>query len=330
MGEVAHRSAEYDDRYCRERSAYTHQKKAWSPTVKQLKQAHQSISIQQLCKLLGYTPQAYHKHNKKQFHQQYNEGLILYEIDVIRKHQPRCGGRKLYIMLQSFFEQHNITMGRDKFFALLKRNKLLVRKTKRSVHTTNSKHHFYRYPNLVKGFVPLKAHELWVADITYIPLKERFAYLFLITDAYSRKIVGFHVSDDMKVSSALVALKQALTQKPAETIVIHHSDRGVQYCSTEYVSLLQQHNAMISMTNNGDPLENAIAERVNGILKTELISKGYSDVHAASVHIARCITIYNYRRRHSSLNWQIPADVHNQKGPQVRRWKNYYYSAKLR
>jgi transposase InsO family protein len=279
---------------------------------------------------LGYSPQAYHKHNKKTFQQQLNEGLILSEIDAIRKHQPRCGGRKLFIMLQPFLKQHNISMGRDKFFDLLKRNKLLVRKTKRNVYTTMSKHHYHRYPNLVKGFNPMKAHELWVADITYIPLKERFAYLFLITDAYSRKIVGYHVSDDMKVSSAVVALKQALAQKPTETIVIHHSDRGIQYCSNEYVSLLKEYNAMISMTESGDPLENAIAERVNGILKTELISSSYSDIHAASIHISRCITIYNHRRRHSSLNWQLPAIVHEQKGPQIRRWKNYYYSHKLK
>lgn len=279
---------------------------------------------------MGYSPQAYHKHNKKTFQQQLNEGLILNEIDAIRKHQPRCGGRKLFIMLQPFLIQHNISIGRDKFFDLLKRNKLLVRKTKRNVYTTMSKHHYHRYPNLVKGFTPMKAHELWVADITYIPLKERFAYLFLITDAYSRKIVGYHVSDDMKVSSAAVALKQALAQKPTETIVIHHSDRGIQYCSNEYVSLLNEHNAMISMTESGDPLENAIAERVNGILKTELISSRYSDIHAASIHISRCITIYNHRRRHSSLNWQLPAIVHEQKGPQIRRWKNYYYSHKLK
>lgn len=279
---------------------------------------------------MGYSPQAYHKHNKRQFLEHFNEGLILQEIDAIRKHQPRCGGRKLFIELQPFFTQHNITIGRDKFFDLLKRNKLLIRKTKRNVYTTMSKHHFYRYPNLIKGFTPMKAHELWVADITYIPLKERFAYLFLITDAYSRKIVGFHVSDDMKVSSAVVALKQALAQKPPETIVMHHSDRGIQYCSNEYVSLLNEHHAMISMTQSGDPLENAIAERVNGILKTELISSAYSDVYAASVHISRCITIYNHRRRHSSLNWQIPAAVHEQKGPQIRRWKNYYYSHKLK
>lgn len=279
---------------------------------------------------MGFTPQAYHKHNRKQFLEHYNEGLILHEIDAIRKYQPRCGGRKLYMDIEPFLKQHHISMGRDKFFELLKRNKLLVRKTKRSVHTTMSKHHYHRYPNLVKGFTPLKAHELWVSDITYIPLKERFAYLFLITDAYSRKIVGFHVSDDMKVSSAVLALKKALAQKPPETIVIHHSDRGIQYCSNEYVSLLQQNNAMISMTQSGDPLENAIAERVNGILKTELISSYYKDVDAASIHISRCITIYNYRRRHSSLNWQIPAVVHTQKGPQIKRWKNYYYPSKTK
>ena len=277
---------------------------------------------------MGYSPQAYHKQQKKQLQQGLTEQGVLEQVDIIRRQQPRCGGRKLFIMLQPFFTRHNITMGRDKFFALLKKNSLLVRRKKRSVHTTNSKHHFYRYPNLVKDFTPLKAHELWVADITYIPLKERFAYLFLVTDAYSRKIVGFHVSDDMKVSAAVLALKKALAQKPVETIVIHHSDRGIQYCCTEYVKLLQQHHALISMTSNGDPLENAIAERVNGILKTELISSFYEDMYAASVHISRCITIYNYRRRHSSLNWQIPHEVHQQHGPQIRRWKNYYQPPK--
>jgi putative transposase len=273
---------------------------------------------------LGYSPQAYHKKQKRNVIQLSNEHLILQQIDAIRKLQPRCGGRKLFIMLQPFFKQHNMAMGRDNFFALLAKNKLLVRKRKRNVYTTNSKHHFHRYPNLAKDFVPLKAHELWVADITYVPLKERFAYLFLITDAYSRKIVGFHVSDDMKVSSATLALKKALAQKPPETIVIHHSDRGIQYCSTEYVALLQQYHTMISMTQNGDPYENAIAERLNGILKGEFISRHYDTVDNASNHIARCITIYNYKRRHSSLNWQIPDDVHKQQGPQIRRWKNYY------
>jgi len=280
--------------------------------------------VKSICCLLGYTPQAYHKQTKHRLIKQVNEGLILQQVHLMRKEQPRCGSRKLLIMLQPFLSMHNINIGRDHFFTLLAKNKLLVRKTKRSVHTTNSKHHFHRYPNLAKGFTPLKAHELWVSDITYIPLKDRFAYLFLITDAYSRKIVGHYVSDDMKVSSAVVALKKALAQKPVETIVIHHSDRGIQYCSNEYVNLLQQHHAMISMTQSGDPLENAVAERVNGILKTELISSSYEDIDRASLSIARAIIIYNYKRRHSSLNYQIPNDVHQQKGPQIRRWKNYY------
>jgi putative transposase len=278
--------------------------------------------------LLGYTPQAYHKKTKQHFIKEVNEQLIIQQVHAVRKEQPRCGTRKLLIMLQPFFVQHNIAMGRDAFFDLLSKNKMLVRKTKRSMHTTNSKHHFRRYPNLAKDFTPLKAHELWVSDITYIPLKDRFAYLFLITDAYSRKIVGHHVSDDMKVSSAVVALKKALDQKPVETIVLHHSDRGIQYCSNEYVALLQQHHALISMTQSGDPLENAIAERVNGILKTELISSSYPDIDKAALSIARAVIIYNFKRRHSSLNYQIPNDVHQQKGPQIKRWKNYYYSPK--
>lgn len=228
-------------------------------------------------------------------------------------------------MLKPVLQEQNINIGRDAFFTLLAENKLLVRNKKRSVHTTNSKHLFYRWPNLVKGFEPQHAHELWVADITYIPLiEERFAYLYLITDAYSRKIVGFHISDNMRVGSAVVALQKALEQKPPDAIVIHHSDRGMQYCSNEYVQLLQQHHALISMTQNGDPYENAMAERVNGILKTELIAASYQTIKEASIHITRCITIYNFRRVHSSINYQIPHHVHTQKGPQIKRWKNYY------
>ena len=286
------------------------------------------VSVQSICRLLGFTPQAYHKKSKRLFVKQVNDDLIIDQVRHLRKLQPRCGTHKLLIDLQPFLQQQHIALGRDYFFHLMAANKLLVRKTKRSVHTTNSKHHFCRYPNLAKTFEPMKAHELWVSDITYIPLKNRFAYLFLITDAYSRKIVGHHVSDDMKVSSAVVALKKAIDQKPMETIVIHHSDRGIQYCSHEYVNLLQQHHALISMTQSGDPLENAIAERVNGILKTELISSSYEDIDKAALSIARAVTVYNYKRRHSSLNYQVPNDVHTQKGPQIKRWKNYNYSRK--
>jgi transposase InsO family protein len=274
--------------------------------------------------LFGYSRQAFYKHQKIQFATLGKTKLIIEQVLIIRKQQPKCGGRKLLFMLQPFFEQRKILIGRDAFFDLLAKNKLLVRNKKRSVHTTNSKHFFYRYPNLVHDFKPMHAHELWVADITFIPVTDRFVYLYLITDAYSRKIVGFHVSDNMRVASAVIALQKALDQKPADAIVIHHSDRGMQYCSNEYVKMLQHHHALISMTQNGDPYENAMAERVNGILKTELIAERYADEKEAMQHITRCITIYNYRRVHSSINYQIPHHVHLQKGPQIKRWKNYY------
>jgi len=274
--------------------------------------------------LFGHSRQAFYKHQKLQFAILSKTQLIIEQVLYIRKQQPRCGGRKLLFMLQAFLKQQHIAIGRDAFFDLLAKNKLLVRNKKRRVNTTNSKHFFYRYPNLVKAFTPLHAHELWVADITYIPVNDRFAYLHLITDAYSRKIVGFHVSDNMRVDSAVIALQKALDQKPSDAIVIHHSDRGMQYCSNEYVKLLQQHHARISMTQNGDPYENAMAERVNGILKTELIAETYTEVKEAMQHITRCITIYNYRRVHSSINYQIPHHVHSMQGPQIKRWKNYY------
>jgi transposase InsO family protein len=275
--------------------------------------------------LFGFSRQAFYKHQQLQFATISKTKMLIEQVLFIRKQQPRCGGRKLLVMLQPFFIERNITIGRDAFFNLLAKNKLLVRRKKRSVYTTNSKHFFYRYPNLVKDFRPLHAHELWVADITFIPLKDnRFAYLYLLTDGYSRKIVGFHVSDNMRVDSAVVALQKALDQKPADAIVIHHSDRGMQYCSNEYVRLLKEHHALISMTQNGDPYENAMAERVNGILKSELIAESYADVREAMQHITRCITVYNFRRVHSSINYQIPHHVHIQKGPQIKRWKNYY------
>lgn len=329
MGEAAYNGAGYFDQCGRKTIEYFHKKKAWQPTVQEVKKTH-PFSLKRICRLLGYSPQAYHKRQQRNLKLQVEEELILQQVDRIRKQQPRCGGRKLFIMLQSFFDQHRIDMGRDRFFDLLRNHRLLIRRRRMRPFTTQSNHRFRRYPNLTRDFKPMKAHELWVTDITYIPLHNRFAYLFLVTDAYSRKIVGFHVSDDMKVSSAIVALKKAFYQKPPEAIVMHHSDRGIQYCSTAYVNLLNQHHSLISMTEKGDPYENAIAERVNGILKTELISKSYSDIDAASSHILRCITIYNHRRRHSSLNWQVPAEVHNQKGPQIKRWKNYWNPEKTK
>ncbi len=176
---------------------------------------------------LGYSPQAYHKHNKKQFIQHFNEGLILEQIDTIHKQQPRCGGRKSFIMLTSFFEKHNICIGRDKFFELLKRNKLLIRKTKREG--------LYHYEQTSLLPLSLPGEGVYAIEGTwalgkwyYLYTTEREVCLPVFNHRCLGKIVGFHVSDDMKVSSAVVALKKAVAQKPPETIVIHHSDRGIQ------------------------------------------------------------------------------------------------------
>ena len=170
----------------------------------------------------------------------------------------------------------------------------------------------------------MHAHELWVADITYIPMKERFAYLYLITDAYSRKIVGFHVSDDMRVSSAIVALQKAIDQKPADAIVIHHSDRGSQYCSHNYVDLLLKNNIGISMTENGDPYENALAERVNGIIKTEFnLYSSLLGFEQTRNQVSKSIKSYNELRPHASCDYLTPNQTHLQSEKLNKRWKNY-------
>jgi len=285
----------------------------------------ESRSISSLCSLLGYSRQAFYRFRQDAEREALQHDLILQKVLSIRKPLKRVGTRKLLFMMQDFMQQHHIQIGRDSLFDLLASHRLLIRRRIRRIPvTTFSDHWMHKYPNLIIGYIPVGPNQLWVSDITYICLINDFAYLSLITDAYSRKIVGFHVSDDMRATSAIVALQKAFDQKPTDAIVIHHSDRGIQYCSNDYVALLKQHHARISMTQNGDPYENALAERVNGILKTELISETYPDLRQAMQHIARCITIYNYRRIHSSLNWQIPDDVHQQKGPQVKKWKNYY------
>ena len=236
------------------------------------------------------------------------------------------GTRKLYAVMQPFFKAHGIELGRDALFSLLSERGLLIKKRKRSgCITTFSRHRFKKYPNLIKEFIPIAPNQLWVSDITYIHLKQGFAYLSLITDAYSRKIVGFYLSRDLSAQGPLKALKMALTNNPNRTELIHHSDRGVQYCCNEYVSLLATKNAIkISMTENGDPLENAIAERVNGILKQELLEEEFPDFDTAQKAIAIACSTYNHLRPHGSINNMKPTEAHLKTGLINRKWKNYY------
>ena len=289
----------------------------------------ESRSIQTLCSLLGYSRQAFYKFVKHAEKEALQHDLILLEVLRIRKTLKRLGTRKLLFKMEGFMREHHIEIGRDAMFDLLATHKLLIRKRKRRVPvTTFSDHWMRKYPNLIVDFIPTAPNQLWVSDITYITLKEDFAYLSLITDAYSRKIVGFYLSETLSADGCIKALQMALNNNPQLGRLIHHSDRGSQYCCADYVSILDKHFVKISMTQSGDPLENAIAERVNGILKDELLEKIYINYQEAKQAIAAAISIYNYQRPHSSIDMLTPIEAHLREGELKRRWKNYYSKKK--
>ena len=275
--------------------------------------------------MLGYSRQAYYQQKKQYEKESLQHDLLINEVLKIRKIQKRLGGRKLLHKLERFIQEHHISIGRDAFFDLLSERKLLVRKRKRRKPiTTFSDHWMRKYPNLIEGFYPTAPNQLWVSDITYIVLVDGFAYLSLITDAYSRKIVGFYLSMDLSAEGCVKALNMALNNNPVLGKLIHHSDRGSQYCCSDYVKILNDIYIKISMTQNGDPKENAIAERVNGILKDELLDKVYLDYKHAVVGVSVAISTYNHQRPHGSIDYLTPFEAHFRSGELKRRWKNYY------
>lgn len=286
----------------------------------------ESRSITALCSLLGYARQAYYQHKKQLEKESLQHDVLVNEVMKIRKTQKRIGGRKLLFLLEPFMQEHHISIGRDAFFDLLSERCLLVRKRKRNKPiTTFSDHWMRKYPNLIEGFYPTAPNQLWVSDITYIVVGDGFAYLSLITDAYSRKIVGFYLSVDLSAEGCIRALAMALRNNKEDLgRLIHHSDRGSQYCCSDYVGILNDNYIRISMTQNGDPRENAIAERVNGILKDELLEKSYANYGQAVKGISVAISIYNHQRPHGSIDYLMPIEAHFRSGELKRRWKNYY------
>lgn len=278
------------------------------------------------CSLLGYSRQAYYQYQKQQQREAFEKEIIVQEVLRHRKLQKRIGGRKLFVMMSAFLKQHAIGMGRDTFFSLLRSYGLLVRIRKRKAITTDSNHPYRKYPNLIKEFIPIAPNQLWVCDITYIVIGDGFGYLSLITDAFSRKIVGFCLHLSLSAQGTILALKQALKNNSGIRGLIHHSDRGVQYCCYEYVKILEKNHIKISMTENGDPLENAIAERVNGILKTEFLEECFHSFTQAQEAIAVAISTYNHLRPHSSIGNLTPFEAHSLNGEATpkRLWKNYY------
>lgn len=279
--------------------------------------------------MLGFSRQAFYKEQHRHEIRAYQSELLFMEINSIRDLQPRLGARKLLIKLEPFMKDHGIKLGRDGFFCWLKQNNLLVRKRKRTKPiTTDSWHWFHKYKNLIKGFIPKAFNQLWVSDITYISVSNYYAYLSLITDAYSRQIVGFYLSKTLEAKGSIMALQMALGDYNELPGLIHHSDRGVQYCCNEYVKILTDYKIKISMTEKGDPLENAIAERVNGILKSELLELNYNDFEEAEHAVMIAINTYNYQRPHSSIEYLTPMQAQARTGVLKRKWKNYYSSTK--
>lgn len=298
-----------------------------------MRDSYKNIGLGKLCGWFGLTRQAYYQSIKRRAEDGIEMELIVQMVNTIRKSHPRMGGRKLYELLRPFLQEHQIKLGRDGLFDILAENNLLVKRKKRRVRTTNSYHHFRRFPNLIRDFVPTAPNQLWVSDITYWRIDDKtFLYISFITDAFSRKIVGYHVAETLETIESLRALRMALSALGAEshTRLIHHSDRGVQYCSGSYVKLLQKHGVQISMTENGDPRENAIAERINGIIKDEyLCAYKVVNLKNAKSLLKKIIALYNNQRPHMSIAYLTPSDVHDAtESLKIRKlWKNYWQKA---
>jgi transposase InsO family protein len=280
------------------------------------------VGLGRICRLFGLSRQAFYKHLKATEKMLIEDHIVMQMVLNIKKDHPRMGTRKIYHLIKPDLGRSNIKMGRDTLFDLMAANKLLVTRRKRRHITTNSNHVYRKYPNLIKDKEPAGPNQIWVSDITYIKTKDGFLYLFLITDAYSKKILGSKLAKSLDSSHAVNALQDAVKNscKPISGL-IHHSDRGIQYCSKEYIALLEENNIGISMTENGDPLENPIAERVNGILKDEYLNE-YPALTTTQLH--KSIEKYNNRRPHLSCDMLTPEQAQFSSGKLKRRWKNYY------
>lgn len=293
-----------------------------------MKNKFSHIGLAKLCGWFGITRQAYYQNSWNGISISIEEDLVLRQVMQIRKHHPRMGTRKLYEKLQPFMLEHQIKMGRDALFDLLASNFLLVKRRKRRIQTTQSFHWLRKYPNLIRGFIPTAPNQLWVSDITYWKIKQGYIYISLITDVYSHKIVGYHVAETLESIESIQALELALAGLDGQrSQLIHHSDRGIQYCSSGYVKLLQDYNIQISMTENGDPLENPVAERVNGIIKDEyLYAYEVSNIKEAKEVLAIVIKLYNEERPHMSIGNLTPNQLHHSIKPikTEKLWKNYY------
>lgn len=272
------------------------------------------MTITAACQHMGISRQAYHKQGKALLAKAAKASAVVAWVRTQRIKQPKIGTRKLYHLLKPSLNQMKVKLGRDGLFSVLRGASMLV-VPKRSYHkTTHSHHHFRKHPNLLKvgehQITPSACEQVWVADITYIPTKSQTAYLSLITDAYSRKIVGHHVHDSLHTAQVAKALELAVKGRQTHQPLVHHSDRGIQYCSGDYQAIHTANSITCSMTDGYDCYQNALAERVNGILKQELLIELPNDLEQARQMIDESINTYNNLRPHLSLQYKTPNAVH--------------------
>ena len=283
------------------------------------------LGMKTLCGLFGKTRHAFYDKVWREQQDIFTDEIILQKVQQIRRQLPRVGTRKLQQMLAPELAAHRIKVGRDYLFDLLQEHKLLIRQRKRKVYTTDSRHWMRKYANLTTQLVIDRPEQLWVSDMTYIKIQNQWGYLSLITDAYSRKIMGYCLRSDMLAEGCIAALQMALSNRMHQDhSLIHHSDRGSQYCSKEYVNVLKAAGVAISMTENGDPYENALAERVNGIIKQEFnLYTSQQNFEQTYDLVRQSILAYNELRPHGSCDYLTPDQAHQTLTPMKKRWKNY-------
>lgn len=264
------------------------------------------------CDLLGVNRQVYYRTLKSNKRKQAIAQTVICLVRNLRNIMPKLGVRKLYYLLKD--QLSTLSVGRDKLFRILRANHMLIKPKKRYHITTDSHHRFRKHKNLVNSLEIEKPEAVWVSDITYVGTRKKPSYLALITDAYSKKIVGYNVSNSLSAEGSLQALDMALKARIYRNQpLIHHSDRGLQYCSDEYQEVLKNNGIMPSMTEKYDPYENAIAERVNGILKQEFdIARSIKNLEVKIKLIKNAIEIYNNQRPHLSNQMLTPMLMHKQ------------------
>ena len=290
-----------------------------------MKQHYPSTGLGTLCGLFGKTRQAYYDHSWRTSDEQLQEAVIIERIKEVRKRIPGIGGLPLHHMLKEELSQHGIIIGRDSFYELLRKHSLLIKHKKRYAVTTNSDHPYHKWVDLAGGICLTATEQLWVSDITYLQTEHGFVYLSLITDAYSRKITGYHLSQYLRAQGCITALNKALASLSGDREtrrLIHHSDRGIQYCCEPYITVLQQNNIRISMTQTGSPYDNAIAERINGILKHQLgLGQVFTNYAAATDAVCKAIDAYNTLRPHRSISNLTPDRAHRTTQTIHKTWK---------